>query len=413
MNKCDIDKIHSKYTKNNRLIYSISRQLSINEIEEIVRKCEVDFFSIDTVMFENVKIYYTMINQIRDACEKYNKIIGIIAELCGRKIKVYNIYIDGDSTDDMVDLQKGEIVKIKWTGMRPKKSEKKNSQKTIYVNFRDLDDLVSIEDEIIINDNRGCLKVIEKKEKEVKLLDRVRHKSTTKHKTHYYSSRMNNKQLENIKLDNSNNIENQNINNSSRKSKVGTSSYDHINSNGKKIEKMFDLDEKLRSQFKHDNQNYFIRKSSFIFTNQIVEKIEDNSKEIPHNNTIDTRSFRVKSDSRSSVIKYLKCEVKYDCKISKNSFLFVPNADYKSLGIDLLSSREVNEINHLNNMGVHFICITIKDMDDIDSIKEVLSQDSKIRIIANIPDFAVNYYFIIIRLSNILMIYYKIHLALF
>jgi hypothetical protein len=97
-----------------------------------------------------------------------------------------------------------------------------------------------------------------------------------------------------------------------------------------------------------------------------------------------------KPDKQESKQYEINCTVDYNCQISKNSFLYIPNIDFTKEEIDLLSNREVAEISTLDKLNVDFICITITDINDINSIKEILSENSNLKIIASIPDYKVN-----------------------
>jgi hypothetical protein len=390
--KCNFDECKCKYNKKNRLIYHVYRQLSKEEIEEIVEHSEIDFFSIETFMFENVKTYYSMIDLINAANRKFSKAIGIIAELGGRKFKVQNIVASGNASDELIHLKKGERVKIKWSANIVKKIEKTNHKKIIYVNFKDFHELVNLEDEIILNDNRGCLKVVEKKEKEVKILDKIRQRSPIRHTIHasLIKQRMNHDGQHRLSHDSDEREEK-----AGRRKSIDNSLKKVLSVEEGNIShgfEMYDYDERTKHQFKKQKATSFIRKSSIRFSQDMVEKLENLIVEPhPQKENFQTRNSRLKSNCRASVVKELICEVEYDCTINKNSFIFIPNADYKSLGIDLLSCREVNELAHLERKGVHFICITIKDMDDIKSIREILSEESRMKILASIPDIAVKY----------------------
>lgn len=388
MMNCNLDEC--KYNKNNRLIYHVYRQLSQEEIEKIVEHSEIDFFSIETFMFDNVKTYYSMIDLINAANIKFSKAIGIIAELGGRKFKVQSIFVEGNSSDGLIHLKKGEKVKIKWSPNSVRKLEKTNHKKIINVNFKYFHELLNLEDEIILNDNRGCLKVVQKKEKEIKIIDKVRQKSPIRKTIH--ANLLNQK----INHETSHHASHISINREEKADRRKS-----LDENLKKVIsveenkdshgfEMYDYDERTKHHYQTIKATSFIRKSSMRFSQDMAEKLEHLAIEsLPEKENLKRKPTQSKSNCRTSFIKELICEVQYDCDISKNSFIFIPNADYKSLGIDLLSCREVNELTHLERKGVNFICITIKDMDDINSIREVLSEGSKMKILASIPDIAV------------------------
>jgi hypothetical protein len=435
--------------KNNRLIYSIHEKLSREQIEDIIKNCEIDFFSIDTTMFENVRHYYEMIDYMKEGCEKYGVNIGIIAELGGRKIKVENIVNNGQyDFGDIMNLKKGDTIKVIWNGSRPKilKSGLNNlcsKENIIYVNFKDIHKLVNKNDEIIINDNKGSLKVIEIKEDVIKNKSNINLLSSnnletsgeinfTNHRK-FSENRTVNTSFENLDnndytlitpkrnsihlsqleipvvlhniIDN-NDKDSENSSERDLKIKKEKEEYEDLY---KECDMMMDTDENQKDEIKFNEINSFIRNTARRFSINFEEQEksrklnnEDYSREEYQKRmteysianslspTLDIRQKKLKLLSKmdSNPKKYeIICQVQYDCTINKNAFLFIPNADYKSLGIDLLTCREVNEISHLCDKEIDFICINIKDIDDINSIREILSENSHLKIIASIPDY--------------------------
>ena len=44
------------------------------------------------------------------------------------------------------------------------------------------------------------------------------------------------------------------------------------------------------------------------------------------------------------------CSIEYDCTITENSSLFIPNVDFSKHGVNLLTQREVREISELDDL---------------------------------------------------------------
>lgn len=83
------------------------------------------------------------------------------------------------------------------------------------------------------------------------------------------------------------------------------------------------------------------------------------------------------------------CKVDEDCTLNKHSFLMLPHADYNSHGIDLLSQREVAEIDYLDTQKIDFIDLSITNIQDLKSIKDILHENSNLKIKATIYDNSV------------------------
>jgi hypothetical protein len=62
--------------------------------------------------------------------------------------------------------------------------------------------------------------------------------------------------------------------------------------------------------------------------------------------------------------------------------------DFKEFNIDLLTHREVAEISELEELEVDFISISITNHDDILCLREILCDNTKLKIIASLPDFS-------------------------
>jgi pyruvate kinase len=95
-------------------------------------------------------------------------------------------------------------------------------------------------------------------------------------------------------------------------------------------------------------------------------------------------------DKLSSLFKERKyhiiCSVEYDCTLNKNFYLYFPTLNFKQHQVDVLSPREVAEISTLESLNVNFININICNQKDIQSIKSILSEDSKLKILASITE---------------------------
>jgi uncharacterized protein YbcI len=75
----------------NRIIYTLRNKLTEEELYLIIKSNNIDYFSIDTTCFLNVKEYMCMVKNITKICKEEQKLIGIIVELTGRKIQVVNL----------------------------------------------------------------------------------------------------------------------------------------------------------------------------------------------------------------------------------------------------------------------------------------------------------------------------------
>lgn len=103
-----------------------------------------------------------MIQEIQLLCVKHDKLIGIIVELKGRRIKVEKFPKDQNA----IHFKQGERIKIVTQG---RSTDKEN----IVINFKDLYKMLSPGDKIIINENIASLTV-------EKVVELVRQRSKTK-----------------------------------------------------------------------------------------------------------------------------------------------------------------------------------------------------------------------------------------
>jgi hypothetical protein len=310
-------------------------------------KCDIDFFCIDTPSFINVKDYHEIINYIRELNFKHKKNIGIIAELKGRKIKPIAIYFTNDMNNNFV-LKKNTKVVIT---NKVKKHLFSIDRNEIVVQIRNLHKMIAINDKIIINDNKGCLIVQEIQE--TNLLSTCR-----KSKTFTNLAGEEDKQEHRIK-------------------KVSS----QINSVFIDNEGDFNYENELENYdigFEIDNKLSPTNRQSINVSRYAIDDFEIQRKK--------TRLLRSRSFFNETKYEIL-CRVEYDCIYNINSYLYIPNIDFAKFDVNILSSREVAEIASLRDMKVNFISITISSNKDINSLKEILGDDNKIKILASISDY--------------------------
>jgi pyruvate kinase len=484
----NLEKIESH--KNTRMIYVINSKLTREEIEKIIKECNIEFFSIDTTAFENVKEYFEMIDIIKELSDALKIRVGIIAELAGRKIKVQSINLPSSEIDSNggYHLKKGQTIKIKYASINTHQHKKEANLNThkfnenfITVNFKDIHKLVKRNESFIINDNKGSLKVLSIKEEEVSRPGShliLHNKDKFHNENQHFSPEIKNDKIYSIlshvrKYSEVPSFEDDIDFNSSTKndilkiSHIGVArSYYPSRKNSVKSEKE-NFEDELKEVYKeydamhigedHDcekdelknelrdnllkntirkytitlsenlnlkNLNshgglseYSSPQKSFLRDPLISESEQSNispsptkkfnRRPIAHQRTHSTiggpnmnqfnfnnpiaediklkRQKLLQNKQQKITLQYeLICEVEYDCTINKNSYLFVPNVDYTNLNIDVLSKREVAEINTLDEKNIDFICISIKNMKDIESIREV---NSNIKILASLPDY--------------------------
>lgn len=422
----------SKIFRHNRLIYSIEFNITSEDIQQILLKGNIDFFLIVTNSFTNVNDYYCIIKEIKRLSRELKVQVGIIAELRGRKITVENFKSESLS----IHLKQNDIVKIIPLSCDPRhNSQLVTDGQTIIVNFNQLDNLVKVNDNIILDDSRGLLTVLDIKEnlgspdvnRYVELGKRhltatsvnkcpsstiLQHRSKPEHSpVHSQDSLGDIKETYNIGLKGVNKLR------LSQKGLANVRSLENLpyDFSPKKIfsfpehsgtkdnfenlyedaDIAFDCDDELKSQQRTSFIDNFIRKHARRSTVGLSESKDSNSHiPSPGESLISPRKFRQFLMTKSQINqKYeIICKVNFDCQLNKNSTLFVPNADFKDLNLDLLSNREVAEICKLDEMEVDFISISISDAGDIQSIigeSGVLSNESKLKIIATIPDYRV------------------------
>ena len=89
--------------------------------------------------------------------------------MAGRKIKVESINFSNLQNDKLggYNLRKGQIIKV-HSYTQNKKESSLTTDNSISVNFKELNKLVKINDSILINDNKGSLKVLSIREAKVK-----------------------------------------------------------------------------------------------------------------------------------------------------------------------------------------------------------------------------------------------------
>ncbi len=310
--------------------------------------CDIDFFNIDTTSFVNVKEYHGIINSIRELNSKMKKNIGIIAELKGRKIKPIDIFLNDEMNNNYV-LKKNTRVVISNKETKHALFPDRNE---IVIKIRNLHKMISINDKIIINDNKGCLVVEEihdtsllstKWKKSRTLTDLAGEEDKQSHPIKKVLSQANT-----ILVDNEGELNYQ--------SDIEDNSIE------------FDLECKPFSS----------NLQAINISRYTIDQFEIQKKK--------AKLYRNRSAFSESKYEIL-CRVEYDCIYYKNSYLFIPNIDFSRCDVNILSNREVAEIASLRDLKVNFISITITSNKDIDSIREVLGDESRIKILASISDY--------------------------
>jgi hypothetical protein len=472
MNAQNTEKLHSSNINpvilnslniNSRLIYVIDSKITKEELFSIITHSKIDFFSIETSNFYNVKEYIEIIENIKEICGMLKSHIGIIAQLAGRKIKVDSVnlpYANIQFNQNYL-LKAGQTLKI-ISSDSSKKAKKIFNESIITVNFKEIHRVVKKNDLIVINDNKGQLKVLDIREVSEKTcshnslvacvlprkLSSSEYYDMPNHRNSNSQENLKRQDLSPDKADKSSKfkIQIQERKTDSPKSIVSYESeeeevyqqYEVMQTEedndeekyiykSKKIDKYFNITSRKFSIYCNLENNpgdYFYNKNgenecseightednlninnncvqlekppaSFIEYNKFAKKVTNiNAK---HRRNLTTTNFihtsenndkrlKICTNSKNKIKKHeIICSVEYDCFINTNSFLFIPNLDYVEHGIDVLSQREVREINTLYDLGVDYICISIKNLKDIESIKEI---NPEVKIISSLPDFS-------------------------
>jgi hypothetical protein len=218
----------------------------------------------------------------------------------------------------------------------------------IVVQIRNLQNMIAINDKIIINDNKGCLIVEEIQG--TSLLSTCKKSKTFTNLTGEEDKREH------------------------RIKKVSS----HINSVFIDNEGDFNYENELENydiDFEIDNKLSPTSRQSVNVSRYAIDDFEIQRKK--------TKLLRSRSFFNETKYEIL-CSVEYDCIYNKNSYLYIPNIDFAKFDVNLLSNREVAS---LRDMKVNFISITISSNKDINSLKEILGDDNKIKILASISDY--------------------------
>jgi pyruvate kinase len=344
----EIKKENSHHLKRNKIIYTIDQKLNYEALEKLY-KCDIDFFNIDTTSFVNVKEYHEMINCIRELNSKLKKNIGIIAELKGRKIKPIDILFPNEENTNFV-LKKNTKVIITNNTKRNNLASERNE---LVVKVRNLHKMIAIDDKIIINDNKGCLIV-----EEIKESNMLTNLNWNKSRTLNDLTAEENKKENQIK-------------------KVASQVNTVLIENDGDFTYQDDIEDNY-IEFDFENKAFQSNIQTINVSRYVIDQFEIQKKK--------TKLLRSRSSFSESKYEIL-CRVEYDCIYNKNTYLFVPNIDFSRSDVNLLSNREVAEIASLRTLRVNFISITITSNKDIDSLKEVLGENSKIKILASISDY--------------------------
>jgi pyruvate kinase len=129
-----------------------------------------------------------------------------------------------------------------------------------------------------------------------------------------------------------------------------------------------------------------------------VSKTRDVIKEINFNPDISEYSKMIKRgrihNAKSSLFQDTRydivCSVDFNCFITCDSVFYFPSVDYLKHEIDILSLREVAEISLLSEYHVNFMNITLDHVNDINSFKEILGDNNRIKLIASVTNYNVS-----------------------
>jgi pyruvate kinase len=231
-----------------------------------------------------------------------------------------------------------------------------NDKLKIILKVRDLYKMVRVDDKILINDNKGTLTVTEIKE--------IHRKDSGQNEAEKLMTMMRkSKTLENLE-----NIDPNKIFHAPRQNSL-TLIYNEPD-NDDIVEYFHDID--INDE-----------RMQYLDTHEDIPDITQHDVELFHLKR--KRSSLLKSKSTFQEVKFeIVCTVDFDCVFNINSFLFIPNVDYLKYNIDILSCREVAEISRLIQLKVNFLCICIGCKKDIESIQDILGEDSGIKILASI-----------------------------
>jgi pyruvate kinase len=372
--------------RQNKVIFNIDKKLELCDLEKLISNCEIDFFTIDTTCFVNVKEYQEMIENIHSLNQKFNKKIGVIVELRGRKCIAELVIIDNfnlkltrshsessggplqfsgntltplDNLDNIVSvvLKKGSQITITnhvTNGKDVNLSLIPNELNyEILIKFKNLHQMLKPGDQVIVNDNKCSLTV--QKIIEHGVPNANNHTNNVVSPSNKTAEMINLKVIKGVK-------------------RSRTESNLEIMENAENINLKINEDELLhkinlpsptscRGQLDMEISNFYIKRNTPRITG------------------------REKLSSLFHEKKYeIVCTVDYDCLINRNFYLYFPSVDFKKYQVDVLSSREVAEISCLEKLKVNFLSILINDKQDINSLKEIIGEDSKLKILASISN---------------------------
>lgn len=264
----------------------------------------------------------------------------------------------------------------------------------ILLKFHNLDQMLNISDKIIINDNRARLtveKIIKKKrEFESNLYsNNIKNNRNGRELKLYSNSRTNTSDI-NI-VDQTMNSSIKTIIKTDRSSKTQMDSIDSNNSLNINLN---------QPKFNFDNNGTKLELKA-IQRSKSDHLLNPDLSEV---NFINRRSLQFKPTSLFNENTYeIVCSVDFDCAINKDSYFYFPSIDYRKYDEDILSPREVAEISFMSRLQVSFLNITLNNIDDINSFKEILGEDHSIKLMASITNLEVNIF------KNYIMIYFFIY----
>jgi hypothetical protein len=270
----------------NRVIYTIQNKLTEEELFYIIKSNNIDYFSIDTTCFLNVKEYREMINIIKRICFAEQKLIGIIVELRGRKVQVINL-------KNTIEYRAGDIVYITHN------AKKKSDGGYLAINSKDLHRMVNRGDHIIVNDNQGVLVVKDIVEDEAHSRKSVKY---------------------NISEDNLCGLEGLGSKLALRKDSSNVDTHSYISESDKNANDILNCSDSSNELILQDCELYFS-----CNRDEYIKKMSHEFEIKQNEESLSKRRLKLRSSKSNSNHFDIRCEVTHDFKVTENSFLYVPS----------------------------------------------------------------------------------------
>lgn len=377
--------------KRNKIIYNIDYNIDMPSLEKLITECEIDFFILDTTAFVNVKEYQQIIKNIKTLNTKLGKNMGIIVELRGRKIIAENLmlresYFTNESiVPPNVFLRKGDTVIL--TNHAGSFSEgnlgfQKYQRKEILVRVKNLHQMLKPGEKVIINDNKGSFtvsKIYEHPKVNPSSSPRFTVSSlAAKNSLNSATNLIFNRGVKKSRTFSNLEIMDNTMSKTNDNTPTGVSAK-KLSEDGGKFAMGITRMNSDESHPGNNNAPLNIDLNEFNISRERCNIL---------NRRLSSRERdKLASPSLFNEKRYeIECTVDYDCILNKVFYIFLPSVDFKKYQVDVLSQREVAEIASLEKLQVNFLNISINDKKDIDSIRDILGDESDIKVIASITN---------------------------